>query len=116
MVGHTGDVTAVVTAFTTNMPHCSAPNGSKQLIVISGSRDFQLIVWDAATGSEIYILRRHQKPITCLTVSVDGSVLISGRRDLFLRFSKKKKRKIGGMKLIQLNIGFDSFEMSIPRL
>jgi len=79
MVGHTGDVTAVVTAFITNMPHCSAQNGSKQLIVISGSRDCQLIVWDATTGSEIHILRHHRQPITCLSVSVDGSVLISGK-------------------------------------
>ena len=83
MVGHTSDVTAVVTAFIANLfsPSISAvssANTSKHLIVISGSRDQQLIVWDAATGSEIHTFKSHRKAITCLAVSVDGSVLVSG--------------------------------------
>lgn len=58
----------------------AASNGacSRRLVVVSGSRDGQLIVWDAQHGSETHSMKRHKAAITCLKVSTDGSVLVSG--------------------------------------
>ena len=65
----------------------SASGCSKRLVVVSGSRDGQLIVWDAQHGSETHSMKRHKGAITCLRVSTDGSVLVSGIPPLYLFLS-----------------------------
>lgn len=100
MAGHKDHVTAVAVSYATqliNMPFmllggssgggsgssspassCSVQSGGKHLVVVSGSRDRQLIVWDAPTGSEIHTLIGHRGLITCLRLSTDGTVAVSG--------------------------------------
>lgn len=84
MAGHSDHVTAVVSAQLNNLPAASplAAN-TKQLVIVSGSRDGQLIIWDAQHGSEIHSdgMKRHNGAISCLKVSADGSVLVSGSVD-----------------------------------
>lgn len=81
MVGHADAVTVVAAAQCTM--HISSSNSAinnltRKWVVISGSRDNQLIVWDASTGSELHTLKGHRDAITCLRVTSDGSVAISG--------------------------------------
>lgn len=88
MAGHSDHVTAVVSAQVTNLPAVSSVTaGSKQLVVVSGSRDGQLIVWDAQHGCEIHSdgMKGHRGAVTCLQVSADGSVLVSGSEDKTIR-------------------------------
>lgn len=78
MAGHSDYVTAVVTAQVANVPALANTPNSKHLLVVSGSRDGQLIIWDAQHGSEIHSMRRHVAAVTCLKVTSDGSVVVSG--------------------------------------
>ena len=102
MVGHTAHVTAVVASHVSTivgsgsgLPQASSSvknsaaaiaatasgNGqqaSRQLSIISGSADSCLIAWDPATGTEIFTFRGHRASVSCLRVSTDGSVLVSG--------------------------------------
>lgn len=89
MAGHGDHVTAVVAASVLSSPsggplerqssNAGSANGpTKRLVVVSGSRDGQLIVWDAQHGSETHSMRRHTAAVTCLRASTDGSVLVSG--------------------------------------
>lgn len=78
MAGHGDYVTAVVTAQVANVPALANTPNSKHLLVVSGSRDGQLIIWDAQHGSEIHSMRRHVAAVTCLKVTSDGSLVVSG--------------------------------------
>ncbi len=78
MAGHGDHVTAVVTSLVANVPALASMANSKHLLVVSGSRDGQLIIWDAQHGSEIHSMRRHVSAVTCLKVTTDGSVVVSG--------------------------------------
>ena len=81
MAGHNDHVTAVActSAVTSSTTVPSSPaSQTKWLTVVSGSRDRQLIVWDAVTGSEIHTLDGHRSSINCLRVSGDGTVVVSG--------------------------------------
>lgn len=84
MAGHSDHVTAVVSALVSSLPGpSSVPTATKNLVVVSGSRDGQLIIWDAQHGCEIHSegMKRHRGAVTCLKVSTDGSVLVSGSED-----------------------------------
>jgi WD40 repeat protein len=63
LVGHTDHVT------------CVAANKS---LVVSGSRDANLIVWDILTGTDLHTLTAHLGYVTCVQVSADGTLAISG--------------------------------------
>lgn len=80
MAGHADHVTAVVTAQVANVPALANTPNSKHLLIVSGSRDGQLIIWDAQHGSEIHSMKRHLAAVTCLKVTSDGSVFVSGTR------------------------------------
>ena len=96
LAGHADHVTAVASAFQqtpstlSNSSGCLSsvpsspspiPIASKQLMVVSGSRDGQLIVWDAQHGSEIHSIKLHRSAVTAIRLSADGSVFVSGCKD-----------------------------------
>ena len=78
MAGHSDHVTAVATAQVTNVPALANIANTKHLLVVSGARDGQLIIWDAQHGSEIHSMKRHTAAVTCLKVTTDGSAVVSG--------------------------------------
>lgn len=65
-VGHTDHVT------------CVAVSVTNKSLVISGSRDANLIVWDMITGADLFTLTGHLGYVTCVKLSGDGSVAVSG--------------------------------------
>lgn len=67
MVGHTDHVTCVAVSVT---------NKSQ---VISGSKDSNLIVWDIITGADLFTLSGHLGYVTCVQLSADGTLAVSGR-------------------------------------
>ena len=69
LVGHEGAVTCVATA----------PLNST--IVISGSQDCNLIVWDMTTGSDLFTLTGHNANVTQVKLTLDGSAAISASED-----------------------------------
>lgn len=66
MIGHTDSVTCVAVSF------------SDKSQVISGSCDNNLIVWDINTGADLYTLSAHLSYVTCVKLSGDGTIAISG--------------------------------------
>jgi WD40 repeat protein len=66
--GHTSDVTSVA----------YSPNGK---LIVSGSFDKTLKVWDAATGNEILFFSGHAGEVTSVAFSPDSKRIISGGRD-----------------------------------
>jgi len=66
-VGHSDHVT------------CVAVSILNKSLVVSGSRDANLIVWDINTGSDIHVLTGHLGYVTCVKVTGDGSLAVSGK-------------------------------------
>jgi WD40 repeat protein len=66
LVGHSDHVT------------CVAVSILNKSLVVSGSRDANLIVWDINTGNDIHILTGHLGYVTCVKVTGDGSLAVSG--------------------------------------
>ena len=71
LVGHTDQVTCVAVAIT------------NKSLVVSGSRDANLIVWDMDTGADVHLLTGHLGYVTCINVAGDGSVAVSGTTKTF---------------------------------
>jgi WD40 repeat protein len=67
LVGHSDHVT------------CVAVSILNKSLVVSGSRDANLIVWDINTGSDIHVLTGHLGYVTCVKVTGDGSLAVSGK-------------------------------------
>ena len=80
LAGHADHVTAVASAFNQSSSTLSGSSGclNKELVVVSGSRDGQLIVWDAQHGSEIHSIKLHSSAVTSIRLSVDGTTFVSG--------------------------------------
>lgn len=66
LVGHEGPVT------------CAACAPLSPSMVVSGSGDCNLIVWDLTTGNDNFKLRGHTETINCVKLTLDGSLAISG--------------------------------------
>lgn len=66
LVGHTDQVTCVAVAIT------------NKSIVVSGSRDANVIVWDMETGEDLHLLQGHLGYVTCVKLAGDGSIAVSG--------------------------------------
>ncbi|XP_017797968.1 PREDICTED: NACHT domain- and WD repeat-containing protein 1 [Habropoda laboriosa] len=79
LVGHTDHVT------------CVAVSVLDKSIVVSGSRDANLIVWDINTGNDLHTLKGHLDCITCVKLSGDGSLAASGSEDKSLIVWDTKK-------------------------
>src|SRR5690349_18237455 len=70
--GHTHSVSSA--GFTTNGK-----------IVVTGSFDNSIKLWDTATGRELRTLTGHQGQVLSLDVSRDGANIVSGSRDNTLK-------------------------------
>lgn len=68
-MGHTDAVTCVAVALL------------DKGIVVSGSCDTNLIVWDINTGSDLHTLSAHLSYVTSVKLAADGTVAISGESD-----------------------------------
>ncbi|MGH7192082.1 MAG: WD40 repeat domain-containing protein, partial [Candidatus Saccharimonadales bacterium] len=55
-----------------------SPNGK---LLVTGSFDHSLKIWDAATARELRTLAGHQHQVLALDVSLDDTLLASGSRD-----------------------------------
>lgn len=79
LVGHTDHVT------------CVAVSVLDKSIVVSGSKDANLIVWDINTGSDLHTLKGHLGYVTCVKLSCDGTLAASGSEDKSLIIWDTKK-------------------------
>jgi WD40 repeat protein len=67
LVGHSDHVT------------CVAVSILNKSLVVSGSRDSNLIIWDINTGNDIHVLTGHLGYVTCVKVAGDGNLAVSGK-------------------------------------
>ena len=70
--GHSGAITSI--AF--------SPDGK---FFVSGSNDFNLVLWELSTGREIKTFRGHEDAVTSVAFSPDGRYIVSGSRDKTVR-------------------------------
>jgi katanin p80 WD40 repeat-containing subunit B1 len=54
------------------------PSEVDQNLIISGSQDTNIKLWDIRTKESIAQFKGHQMQINCLTVSPDGKWIVSG--------------------------------------
>lgn len=57
---------------------CVSVAVTKKSIVVSGSWDTNLIIWDIETGSDLHMLSGHLGHVTCVKLAGDGSLAVSG--------------------------------------
>lgn len=69
LVGHIDHVSCVAVAVT------------NKSLVVSGSKDSNLIVWDMETGEEEHLLAGHLGCVTCVKLAGDGTVAMSGEEE-----------------------------------
>lgn len=98
-MGHTDQVTYVAVAIT------------NKSIVVSGSRDANLIVWDMETGEDLHLLQGHLGYVTCVKVAGDGSIAVSGEYT-----SEKKAGVVMERKKAVTRITLGSYEQLILML
>ena len=70
--GHTNIVYSVV----------YSPDGAQ---IASGSLDYTVRIWDAATGALLHTLQGHTDPVTSVAYSPDGKYIVSGSWDRTVR-------------------------------
>lgn len=70
--GHSGAITSI--AF--------SPDGK---FFVSGSEDFNLVLWETSTGREVHTFRGHRDTVTSVAFSTDGQYIVSGSRDKTVR-------------------------------
>lgn len=54
--------------------------------LFSGSGDHKLKIWDIGMCQERFTLSGHSNAVTCLAISHDEKVVVSGSRDGMIRF------------------------------
>ena len=79
--GHESDVTSVAIS----------PNGR---IVVSGSSDNTIRVWEKRSGELLSILRGHEGNVTSVAISSDGRQIISGSNDSSIKIWDMKSGKL----------------------
>ncbi len=63
-------------------------------LLITGSHDKSIKLWELSTGQIIDTLRGHSDGITCLAISDDNKTIISGSKDKTIRFWDVQQRKV----------------------
>lgn len=69
MVGHEGAISCVATA------------PLNEILAVSGSQDCNLIVWDMATGTDLFTLTGHNANVMGVILTPDGSRALSYSED-----------------------------------
>ena len=59
-----------------------SPDGTR---IVSGSHDYTVRVWDAASGAEVNNLRGHTGAVRAVAFNCDGSLIASGSDDRTVR-------------------------------
>lgn len=54
-------------------------------LLVSGSLDTNVKVWDLRGKKSLHTLKSHAKPITCCDISIDGRVIASGSADNYIK-------------------------------
>ena len=54
-------------------------------LIVSGSYDKSVRVWDASTGDELKVLKGHRDFVTSVAFSPDGKQIVSGAEDFSVR-------------------------------
>ncbi|HIC19492.1 TPA: WD40 repeat domain-containing protein [Candidatus Poribacteria bacterium] len=72
--GHNGPVYAV---------DCGVFNG--QVIIVSGSADHSVIVWDFQSGNKLFEFNQPDDEVYAVNLSIEGRFLVSGGRDGIIR-------------------------------
>jgi katanin p80 WD40 repeat-containing subunit B1 len=54
-------------------------------MIVSGSLDTNVKVWDLRGKKSMHTLKSHAKPITCVDISVDGRVIGTGSADSYIK-------------------------------
>lgn len=49
-------------------------------MVVSGSWDTNLIIWDIVTGDDLHLLNGHLGHVTCVKLAGDGTLAVSGKK------------------------------------
>jgi WD40 repeat protein len=55
-----------------------SPDGN---LIVTGSVDTTIIIWDALSGTKLLLLQEHEGAVSCLAFSSDGRRLLSGSGD-----------------------------------
>ena len=63
-------------------------------MLMSGSADGTIRVWDSLTGELLAQLEDHQGPVTCVRLSPNGALLASASADKTIRLRKFPTREI----------------------
>jgi len=61
-------------------------------VLVSGSADKNLIVWNVKNGKKLYSLKGHTGGITCLRLHASTGTVVSGSMDKTLRLWDLKKK------------------------
>lgn len=63
-------------------PVCASPDG---LYVFAGGKSGKVYAWEVATGSLVQSWDAHFKAVTCMTMTSEGSFLLTGSEDTMVR-------------------------------
>ena len=97
LVGHEGSISCVATA----------PLNSS--LVISGSQDCNLIIWDMTTGSDQFTLSGHNANVIQVKLTLDGSTAVSASEDNTLQVWDTKT---SGHRLAIIDMHFNFISLS----
>ena len=62
--------------------------------IASANGEAEINLWQVNTGKKVGILKGHTERVTCLAISCDGRILISGGQDKTIKFWDLQERKI----------------------
>ena len=113
---HTGAEVALLTGHTGGVS--SVAFSSDEQMLVSGSWDKTVRLWNPLTGEEFHILSGHSRGITSVSFSHDGSLVASGSSDKTIRIwhahTGRHVRTLEGHKSGIYSVAFSSTAPRLP--